>query len=544
MRRRRASLTTRDIRHPASKAKRSSAAGPLSAAVVTRSRDVARAIAAIRLLPSQRLETVRELAVGGMGAVDVVLDRALGRQVARKTISQGLDSVHFREMFVREARILGLLEHPNIVPVYDLGEDDAGRLYFTMRLVQGRSLREVLRAGPPAPRDIVTLLDLLDVIVKLCDALAFAHSRGVLHCDLKPANIMVGDFGQVFLMDWGVARLIGARSVRVRGAGRPGTSPTDFMAIGTPAYMSPEQARGQRSRLDERSDVFQVGALVYEILTGRRPYRGTRRQQTLVRASQGRFRPPSAVLGGAGKVPAELERIVLKAMALRPSDRYSTALELKGDLVRFMRGGESFPRVFFRKGSALMRQGEPGDAAYILVSGRCEITKDVGRREKRVVRVIWPGEVVGEMAILTGGPRTATVVASEDTVALRLEVATLERELSMMKPWVARLLKTIAARFRDLDALKHAALSSAGAPEASRLARQVWLTLTAVGKRRRDGSLEASWSAASRSMSEQLGGPPLEIWSVTAVHPEIRVFLEEDRIVVSDPRRLAERLGL
>lgn len=157
------------------------------------------------------------VAHGGMGVVETVQDKPLARVLARKVIHEELrDQRDVVEMFLREARITGQLDHPNVVPVHDLGVSDDGGLFFTMKLVTGRTLREWITELPAdGPVERSELLDLLDVVLRVCDALAFAHSRGVLHCDIKPANVMVGEFGQVYLMDWGVARWIEEEALRV-----------------------------------------------------------------------------------------------------------------------------------------------------------------------------------------------------------------------------------------------------------------------------------------------------------------------------------------
>jgi serine/threonine protein kinase len=187
--------------------------------------------------------------------------------------------------FLREAQVTGQLDHPNIVPIHELGRDAKGELYFTMKLVEGQSLRaDRRRAGADSDRCSTCL----EIFVKVCDALAFAHARGVLHCDIKSANVMVGEFGQVYLMDWGGAQLLKpgpgvdtsnwVRDSLPTAAARE----TQGVVFGTPAYMSPEQASAGREPMDERSDIFSMGALLYEIMTGRRRTRPTALEASLL----------------------------------------------------------------------------------------------------------------------------------------------------------------------------------------------------------------------------------------------------------------------
>ncbi|MCB9595781.1 MAG: protein kinase [Sandaracinaceae bacterium] len=393
-------------------------------------------LTAVRTAASDRYHRVEQRASGGMGSVHVVRDAPLLRTLALKVhhdhLSTRRDHV---EMFLREARLTGQLDHPHVVPVHDIGVEN-DRLYFTMKLVEGRTLLEWVRSFGTEFPDREELLDILDVVIKVCDALAFAHSRGVLHCDVKPANVMVGEFGQVYLMDWGVARLIDEERAR------PKDEDTDNV-VGTPTHMCPEQARG--APLDERADVFAVGALLYHVLTGRPPFRGDSHVQVLAQSFLCRYPHPDEVRG-PGVVPTALTRIVLKAMAKDPAERHQSIIELKDDLLRFARGGESFEAVEYAAGDVVVAEGEEGDTAFIIEEGRCEVLKGEER-----IRVMGPGEVFGEMAILSPGLRTATVRAIERSVLRKVSETILREELASMKPWMGALVRALADRFRERE---------------------------------------------------------------------------------------------
>ncbi len=447
-------------------------------------------------------------------------------------------------MFLREARLTGLLDHPHIVPVYDIGERKNDQLYFSMKLVDGQTLSDVIRAIPLGPLDTTTLYGLLDVLTKVCDALAFAHSRGVLHCDIKPANIMVGEFGQVYLMDWGIARLVSSEpspestpdpQATPTPARHPST--TDNSIIGTPCYMSPEQARGDRDKLDARSDVFLLGSALYEILTRRPPYASSDRTETLSLAANGRFPAPRKIAREGGVAP-ELERIVLRAMAKNPDARYPSVVALRDDLLRFMRGGGDFPRRTFQAGETVVREGEQGDAAYIIVAGSCEIQKDLPTGIE-TLQTIGPGAVFGEMAILTEGPRTATVVAVETTVVMVVTSAILEQEIEALKPWMATLLKSLASRFRDVDT-KHRA-TYAASPSPARMANQV-LMIVALWGELEGAARWMKWSDLGAELEAQLGVPPLAIFAVTARY-DMLLDLEADRLTIPDFAKLKATLA-
>jgi serine/threonine-protein kinase len=278
-----------------------------------------------------RFRIVRPHARGGLGEVFVALDAELNREVALKQIrDQHADHPESRSRFVLEAQITGGLEHPGIVPVYSLGHDAAGRPFYAMRFIRGDSLRDAVAAfhgadGPAAGSGarMLALQKLLRRFLDVCNAIAYAHSRGVLHRDLKPGNIMVGQYGETLVVDWGLAKVVGTPESSSEATLRPpsasGSSETlPGSAIGTPAYMSPEQAAGQLDKLGPASDVYSLGATLYYLLTGKAPFEGDDVVAVLERVQRGDFPAPRPV---EPNVPRPLESICLKAMAACPSDR-------------------------------------------------------------------------------------------------------------------------------------------------------------------------------------------------------------------------------
>jgi hypothetical protein len=396
--------------------------------------------------PEARLRFEDELARGGMGAVRQAFDRSLQRRMAVKTLHAGTyEHVLLVHGFLREAQVTGQLDHPNIVPIHELGRDEEGALYFTMKLVDGESLRDRIGRAPPASYE--RLKELLEVFIKVCDALAFAHSRGVLHCDIKSANVMVGSYAQVYLMDWGGAQLLepppGVDTSQWVRDSLPTPRPTTGLVFGTPAYMSPEQASGGREPMDERSDIFSMGALLYEILTGRPPYVGNSAREGIVRALRWDVVPPEE---RPHVYPRELIRIVMTAMARDPKDRYQSVKDLQAAVSGLLSGGGNFQTIRVPAGTHVIREGEAGDAAYWIESGTFEVYQERDG-ERRSLRTLSRNVFFGETAIFARTTRTASVVALTDGVLKVLTASALESQLDSMTPWMRMLIQTMARWF-------------------------------------------------------------------------------------------------
>ena len=290
-----------------------------------------------------RFQLLGELGRGGMGRVMDAMDPDLHRPVAIKLI---LDPSRVTERmlarFVGEAQVTAQLAHAHIVPVHEMGVTPQGEVYFVMRRIEGRTLRAALKswADPAGPEDPWSLRRRLGVFLPVCNAVAFAHSRGVLHRDLKPDNVMLGPFGEVFVLDWGISRLVESAQeddltwdeVHDSGGDTPsvervGVPTLDGTQLGTPGYMSPEQAAGELTKIDERSDVYSLGALLYELLTLRRAYEGDHVLAILFAMVSGQLVAPRARAPDAG-IPEDLEAICLRAMATDPAARFQSVRAL------------------------------------------------------------------------------------------------------------------------------------------------------------------------------------------------------------------------
>ncbi len=303
------------------------------------------------LLRVGRFEVVAELGRGGMGRVLAARDPDLGRLVAVKVV---LDPSRVRPnrlaRFVAEAQITAQLEHPNIVPVHEIGVTGEGRLFYVMKKVEGRSLREILDLLREDDSETVhdwTRPRLLGAFVQVCNAVAWAHSRGVLHRDLKPANVMLGRFGEVLVLDWGVARLVGDETEvieieRLEVAALART--LDGATIGTPGWISPEQLSGKLALLDARSDVWSLGAILYEILTLQAPYEGSNVLAVTFASMAGPPEPPHLRVPEL-RIPVEISEVCTVAMQADPRLRPTGAEELAERVQQFLEGSRRRQRA-------------------------------------------------------------------------------------------------------------------------------------------------------------------------------------------------------
>jgi serine/threonine protein kinase len=259
-------------------------------------------------LSATRYDVVSVLGQGGMATVYLARDQALGREVALKVMRLPEPASDIGERLRQEARILAQLEHPGLVPVHDVGTLPDGRVFYAMKRVRGRRLDEHLR-------EALSLSERLRLFERICETVSFAHAQGVIHRDLKPANIMVGPFGEVLVLDWGVAKLRDEGETPVPASSGPSHPSTSHGAVvGTPGYMSPEQARGQP--VDARADVFALGRILESML-----------------ADHG-----EADANPRARVPRPLASIVARALAPEPDRRYPGARELREDVVRYLSG--------------------------------------------------------------------------------------------------------------------------------------------------------------------------------------------------------------
>jgi WD40 repeat protein len=320
-----------------------------------------------------------ELGRGGIGRVLVAMDDHVGREVAIKELlvepgeSASAPDPEMASRFLAEARITGQLEHPNIVPVYELGRRTDGRLYYTMRVVRGETMSAVLERAQSLP----ARLALLSHFAGLCNAIAYAHSRGVVHRDIKPDNVMIGEFGETIVLDWGIAKVKGQPEMpgarAPRGIGFIGETLHGDL-VGTPLFMSPEQARGDVDQIDEASDVWSLGVVLFVLLAGRPPFLGKTTDEVVKRVIEAR---PAPVQKLEPLAPPELCAVVERALSREKQQRYPSVRELAADISAFMSGARvgaydysSFEllRRFYRKHRAAAIVGAVAVLSLLVVA--------------------------------------------------------------------------------------------------------------------------------------------------------------------------------
>lgn len=440
---------------------------------VTKARDLVKKLL-VRPGKNGRYRFIRELARGGMGIIYLVEDQDLRRISAMKIIpNQIVDMEKKFNSFIAEARITAELEHPNIIPVHEIGIlEQNGCPYYTMKKVEGESLVDIidkLAAGDPAYSRRFTRYRLLDIFRKICDAVAYSHSRGIIHRDLKPENIMVGRFGEVLLMDWGLAKHLKKEDTDKTPLAEAENSPSppsrepeprmDFMQTedgmikGSLAYISPEQVFGDVDEIDETTDIFLLGATLYHMFTYAPPYQAEDMISLIDMAERCDFPPPSVRAPNA-QIPRALERIILHAMAPLKKNRFSSVEQLIDELDAFIAGRRVCDRRVFARGEDLIVSGEAGAETYILINGSVEV-HSISHGKKLVIATLGPGDIVGEMASITHHARSASVTALETTEVLVITAGLMHEELEKLPPWMEKIVFSMADRVRLLDTHVH-----------------------------------------------------------------------------------------
>jgi len=486
----------------------------------------------------ERLHLKHRIGQGGMSHVHEAHDRNLLRTKAIKLILPELaQDPTTRQRMIEEAQITAQLDHPHIPPVHELGITPEGRLYFTMKRLTGRTLAQVLAEVPTGiERDEQEVYRLLQHFLKLCDAVSFAHSRGVIHRDLKPDNVMVGDFGEVYLMDWGIARVMGSEPPKKEDDGeevprrrKQRTATQDGKYVGTPSYMPPEQAHGRHGNTDQRSDIFALGGILYEILTGRPPYQANTTLEMLFLAADGEVAPPEEVVDW--ELPPRLCKVCARALSKEPEARYASVAEMAGEIESFLQSGWQFPGETFAAGDVIVQEGDTGDRAFIVTSGLCKVLKEVGG-EAVEIGTIGPGGVFGETAVFAEQPRNATVMAVEETAVKIVTGRHFTDDLGM-GVWLSRFVKALAKRF---DERNTRATVLEREVELARVNARVLHHLLHKGEDTEDGYRRAAWPPLCEALVHEFSRTAAEIldevcrWGPFEVDPEQQFITSVEKV--------------
>ncbi len=399
---------------------------------------------------SARYRSLESLGRGGFGSVELCFDQRLRRTIARKAphpddIVQDDAQV---QRLLNEARLICYLDHPGVVPIYDIFLDQNEQLNCTMKVLDGEDLETLLvRGSRQGVRPALQLA--LKILTSICEVMAYAHDKGVLHLDIKPANIMLGNYGEVLLIDWGTARLYDSARyldyLKASGESTEGGGLEDSYSglVGTLHFMSPEQLSEPRDVLTPGSDIFSVGVLLYEMLSGRRPFSGNAPEdyvQSLYCDT------PTALHELRGDIPKRLSEICAKMLHKKKEDRHQSFHEILQDLREFSDTGNSFARQTFQKGEVLLEEGDQGNYALHIIEGSVEISVTVdGRREVLATRK--SGGIIGELSVFSRKPRTATATAMEPTTVSWLTRDSVEKELEKTNPWIGQMIRGLSDKF-------------------------------------------------------------------------------------------------
>jgi eukaryotic-like serine/threonine-protein kinase len=401
-----------------------------------------------------RYTRLRELGAGSIGKVHAVFDNFLQRVVAHKVMKpEHVGNNNILQTFGNEIKLMGRLSHPGILPVYDAMLGDVGEPAYIMRYAEGQDLAALLQM-PKGRLDSVAipLEQAVRILVKLCETLAYAHDHGVLHLDLKPENIMLGRYGEVLIMDWGAARVYDTTKYEAGIKEHTGDSvhiehkhENRNLLIGTPAYMSPEQLKSPRDQLMPASDIFSVGILFYQMITGQHPFK----ERVFEKLSDkiANFAPPAAHTVNPD-IPHNISRICEGMLRKKPDERYASFREVIKDIDDYQRSGAGSPTRSYAAGEAIFKQGDPGDFVCIVVSGKVEISVDKNGKPHVIAR-LGANEPFGELAALTGNPRTATATALEPSVIRMISKQDIAVEIENLSPWVGSMVKALSKRFID-----------------------------------------------------------------------------------------------
>jgi eukaryotic-like serine/threonine-protein kinase len=388
-----------------------------------------------------RYRQLGELGQGAFGRVVRCFDSSLRREVALKEALE--DDEDLEALLLQEARLLAYLDHPGVVQVYDVQGRD-GSVAYTMKVLNGSTLRQRL-IDQRYEGAALAVSEVVRIVGRICEAMANAHDKGVLHLDLKPANVMLEPFGQVSVIDWGVSRFFDSERYRAFLVAR-GEEPAEELGdastiAGTPAYMPPEQF-SQETQLSPAADVYAVGTMLFELLTDSRPF--PRTPNLMVLASLKATAAPPSLRELRLDVPERLDALCRRMLAPRVEDRVSSFKEVIAELASLGSFDEAVGRRAVRADEILFEQGEGGTTAFQILEGEFEISTGGPEGPRTVVALRGAGDIIGELAMLSRSARTARVTAVTDGVVRALDWPALEQELAKLNPLIGQIMRSLS----------------------------------------------------------------------------------------------------
>lgn len=392
-----------------------------------------------------RYRIIGPLGRGTYSDVFNCLDEELNRIVALKKLREEFVSNQIIvESFLNEAKLLAFLEHPGLLMLYDIFLNENGAPCYTMKLVKGNNLR--WECG------MKTRAQFLNIFIKLCETMASVHDHGIVHLDLCPENILLGNYGEVVIIDWGNARLFDDKAYKEYLAllcntpDLPLSDHTIFQKKVT-QYYSPEQTLSTNDALSPSSDIFSMGVIFYEMLSGMVPFSSNDPAILAEQICTIDVKPLHEV---NSSIPHYLSHICSKMMAKDPYSRYHSFHAVLTDLDRFQNSGQAFNKRTLHPGEVLFREGEAGDYAFIILSGTLEVSR-ISRGDRVVLAYLKPEEIGGELALFTNEQRSATITAVEETTIRILSRETVESELQKLSPWVKNMIYGLSNRIIKLN---------------------------------------------------------------------------------------------